>query len=73
MGVHVAPIGIISFLCAFVNPFRKSNLIIPLSPLFHSIYALHGSPHQNNPNLGEDPKFGLFFARDFFGMIVRFE
>ena len=46
MGVHVAPIGIIS-LCAFVNPFRKSNLIIQLSPLFHSIYALHGSQSIN--------------------------
>lgn len=31
------------------------------------------SPHQNNPNLGEYPKFGLFFARDSFGIIIRFE
>lgn len=31
------------------------------------------SPNQNNPNLGEDPKFGLFFARDSFGIIIRFE
>lgn len=32
-----------------------------------------GSPNQNNPNLGEYPKFGLFFALDFFGIIIRFE
>ena len=32
-----------------------------------------GSPHQNNPNLGTYPKSGLFFARDFFGIIIRFE
>ena len=31
------------------------------------------SPHQNNPNLGTYPKSGLFFARDFFGIIIRFE
>ena len=38
-----------------------------------SPFPSKGSPHQNNPNPGEYPKFGLFFARDFFGMIVRFE
>ena len=31
------------------------------------------SPHQNNPNLGTYPKSGLFFTRDYFGLIIRFE
>ena len=32
-----------------------------------------GSPHQNNPNLGAYPMSGLFFTRDYFGLIIRFE
>ena len=29
------------------------------------------APDQNNTNQGYDSRFVLFFARDFFGMIVR--
>ena len=28
------------------------------------------APDQNNTNQGNEPRFVLFFARDFFGMIV---
>lgn len=38
-----------------------------------SLKNVSASPHQNNPNLGTYPKFGLFFTRDYFGLIVRFE
>ena len=31
------------------------------------------APYQNNTNQDTKSRFVLFFARDFFGMIVRFE
>ena len=47
------------------------NLAAETPPNVCSDISKDSSPHQNNPNLGKYPKFGLFFARDFFGMIVR--
>ena len=37
------------------------------------VQVLSSAPDRNNTNQEDDSRFVLFFARDFFGMIVRFE
>ena len=37
------------------------------------VQVLSLAPYQNNTNQDTKSRFVLFFARDFFGMIVRFE
>ena len=39
----------------------------------YSIYTLVCSPNENNPNLVNNTRLGLFFTRDYFGLIIRFE
>ena len=53
--------------------YKGQSKTVTFEELNSSPLTSKGSPHQNNPNLGENPKFGLFFARDFFGIIIRFE
>ena len=52
--------------------YKSQSKTVTFEELNRSPLTSKGSPHQNNPNLGEYPKFGLFFACDFFGIIVRF-
>ena len=35
------------------------------------VQVLSSAPNKNNTNQSNEPRFVLFFARDFFGMIVR--
>ena len=53
--------------------YKGQSKTVSFEELNSSPLTSKGSPHQNNPNLGVDPKFGLFFARDFFGIIIHFE
>ncbi len=32
-----------------------------------------GAPHRNNTNQEDDSRFVLFFARDFFTVVIKFE
>ena len=37
------------------------------------VQLLSSAPYQNNTNQDDKPRFVLFFARDFFGAIVRLD
>ena len=49
---------------------RKTKDLV-VNPM--QVQFLSTAPYQNNTNQDTKSRFVLFFARDFFGMIVRFE